>query len=40
MFGGAFVGGRLAKATLFHCKLDTDDKVKWNEINTKGESPG
>jgi len=40
MFGGAFVGGRLAKATLFHFKLETNDMVKWNEINTKGASPG
>lgn len=33
MFGGAFVGGKLAKATLYHLKLE-NDLIKWNEINT------
>lgn len=32
MFGGAFVGGRLAKDQLYHLKV-IDDTVKWNELN-------
>ncbi len=40
MFGGAFVGGKLAPATLFHFKLESDDKIQWNEINTQGDAPG
>lgn len=38
MFGGAFVGGTLAKEHLHHCKIQ-NDVAKWNEINVEGTKP-
>jgi hypothetical protein len=38
MFGGAFVGGKLAKAVLYHLKVEGMD-ARWNEIAVQGEAP-
>ena len=39
MFGGALVGGTLAREQLYHLKVKGKEAV-WNEINTEGEKPG
>ncbi len=39
MFGGALVGGNLAKEQLYHLKID-GNKAIWNELQINGKRPG
>ena len=38
MFGGALVGGTIAKEHLYHLKVK-DNKALWSEVTVKGEKP-
>lgn len=39
MFGGALVGGSIAKEQLYHLKVIEPNKAQWSEVKTAGEKP-